>query len=106
MKEMSQSSFPYLEMGSAFVIGLAVGIALKKSFKLLLVLLGLGLIFVFVLENQNMISVNEANLQNAISIGGDQFQQMVIFLQHRVEQYKAVGSASAIAGFFVGIKIG
>jgi len=106
MKETSEFSFPYLEMGSAFIIGLAVGIALKKSFKVLLVLLGLGLIFVFMLENQNIISVNEDNLQNAITIGSDQFQKIAIFLQHRVEQYKSVGSASAIAGFFVGIKIG
>ena len=104
--EKEETLFPYLEMGGAFVIGLSIGFVLKKSFKLLLLFLGLGLIFVFLLERQGAVNVNEENLQNIVSMGMDSFKSMAAFLQNRLEHYHSLGAMSAIAGFFVGIKIG
>ena len=45
------SPFPFLEMGTSFVIGLAIGYFFKKFFKILLLLLGLGIVVLFVLES-------------------------------------------------------
>ena len=100
--ESSQSAFPYLEMGGSFVLGLAMGYALKKSFKVLLLLLGLGLIFVFILENQGAVSINEENLQTMIGAGMHNFKAFALFLQHRLEAYGSVGTLSAIIIGFMG----
>jgi len=104
MNDENQTLIPYLELGSAFALGLAVGYALKKSFKLLLVLFGAGLLFVFYLEHQGAVNVNEENLQNIATIGVNGFQATLEFLQNRLDQYKGTGSMSAIAGFLVGLK--
>ena len=104
MNEESQPLIPYLELGSAFVLGLAVGYVVKKSFKLLLFLFGLGLGLVFFLEYQGAVNVNEENLQNVATMGTKGFQSTLVFLQNRLDQYKGTGSMSAIAGVLVGLK--
>lgn len=104
MNTTDKPLIPYLELGSAFVLGMAVGVAVKKSFKVLLVIVGLGLILIFSLEHQGAIHVNEANLESSIAIGVDKFQSMISFLENRLESYQATGRMSAIAGFLVGLK--
>ncbi len=98
--------FPYLEMGTGFVIGLSIGYVLKKSFKLLLFLTGIALIGVFVLESQGVIAINEQQLENSVSGGIETFKHMAFFLKERLEQLEVSSGISAIAGFFVGLKIG
>lgn len=104
MNDEGQVYIPYLELGSAFTLGLAVGYAIKKSFKLLLVLFGAGLMFVFYLEHQGAVNINEENLQNVATMGVNGFQSTLEFLQNRLHQYKGTGSMSAIAGFLIGLK--
>ncbi len=101
-----KTMIPYLEMGGAFVLGLSIGYAIKKSFKVLLLVLGLGLIFVFLLENQGAITINEAMLQSKIELGMDSFQAMLVYFKERLGEYTAMGSMSAVAGFLVGLKLG
>ncbi len=97
---------PYLEMGTGFLIGLSIGYVLKKSFKILLFLTGIALIAVFVLESQGVIELNEAHLQESVSHGVDTFKQFALFLQERLERFKVSSGLSAVAGFFLGLKIG
>jgi len=101
-----QVAFPFLEMGTSFVIGLAIGYFLKKSFKFLLLLLGLGLVVLFVLESQGYFQVNDGMIQNGVSSGVDSFQNLVAMLKDRLSHMKVSSGASAVAGFFAGIKFG
>ncbi len=109
MNEVTQSEglqLPYLEMGSGFMIGLSVGYVVKKSFKLMLLLMGLAVIGVFILENQGIITLNETSLNQNVSLGVEAFKQFVLFLKERLAALKIAGGASAIAGFVVGLKMG
>ncbi|HHH20071.1 MAG TPA: hypothetical protein ENK86_06150 [Campylobacterales bacterium] len=101
-----QSAFPFLEMGTSFVIGLAIGYFLKKSFKLLLLLLGLGLVILFVLESQGYFAVNDEMIQNGVSSGVSSFQSLVDMLKNRLSSMELTTGAGAIAGFFAGLKFG
>jgi uncharacterized membrane protein (Fun14 family) len=98
--------FPYLEMGSGFMIGMSVGYVVKKSFKLLLFLLGISIIAIFVLERQGILVLNETALDQNVSLGMEAFQTFTAFLKERLSSLKLAGGASAIAGFLVGLKMG
>ena len=102
----TQESLPYLEMGTGFIIGLSVGYVLKKSFKILLFLLGVGLIGLFVLESQGVITLNEGNLQDTVSQGVELFKNLVTLMKERLERFQVSSGLSAVAGFFVGLKMG
>lgn len=102
----NQTGIPYMEMGSAFVVGLAVGYALKKSFKIILFLVGIGLIALFILENQHIITLNEEGLQSGIESGQQGFLWIFNMVKERLGNLSFVGGGSAIAGFVVGLKMG
>ncbi len=99
-------SLPYLEMGSGFMMGMSVGYVLKKSFKLLLFLTGLAVITVFVLEQKGVIVLNETALDQNVSLGWEMFKTFGLWLKERLASLKITGGASAVAGFFVGLKMG
>ncbi|CAA6828377.1 MAG: Unknown protein [uncultured Sulfurovum sp.] len=101
-----ETLIPYLDMGTGFLIGLAVGYTLKKSFKLLLLLLGLYIIAIFVLENKGMMSINEASLENTVTNLFSKFKEFVIFLKDRLSNFQFSKGISTVAGFALGLKIG
>ena len=98
--------FPYLEMGSGFLVGLSVGYFLKKSFKVILVLMGLVVVALFVLESKGVISINEGNLDSTVTAGASAFKTFAGFLQERLGRFTFAGGGSAIAGFLTGLKWG
>jgi len=102
----TQEPIPYLDLGAGFLIGLSIGYVLKKSFKILLFLLGVSLIISFGLESQGIITLNEETLQSTVSQGTDIFKHFVVFLKDRLERFKISSGLSTIAGFFVGLKMG
>lgn len=101
-----ETPIPYLDMGTGFLIGLAVGYTLKKSFKLLLFLVGLYIITIFVLENRGMMSINETSLENTVTHLFSHFKEFVIFLKDRLSNFHFSKGISAVAGFVLGLKIG
>jgi len=104
--DASNSGFPFLEMGTSFIIGLAIGYFLKKSFKILLILLGLGLVILFVMESKGMYTVDDTAIQNGVSSGVHSFQSLVAMLKDRLSHMELTTGAGAIAGFFAGLKFG
>ena len=102
----SSSGFPFLEMGTSFDIGLAIGYFLEKSFKILLLLLGVGLVVLFVMESKGMYTVNDEALQSSVSSGVDSFQSLVGMLKERLSNMELTSGAGAVAGFFAGLKFG
>jgi uncharacterized membrane protein (Fun14 family) len=97
---------PYLEMGSGFLIGLSVGYFLKKSFKLILLLMGLVVVAMFVLESKGVITINESSLDQTVSAGANTFKVIANFLKESLGALTFAGGGSAIAGFLTGLKWG
>jgi len=95
---------PYLEMGSSFLIGLAVGFFIKKSFKAVLFILGLSLIIMFYMESQGIFKINDQVLQESISQGADYFNFLVASVKERITTFQS--GVGALAGFVVGLKMG
>lgn len=104
--DTSSSGFPFLEMGTSFVIGLAIGYFMKKFFKILLLILGLGLVILFVMESQGISTVDEQALENGVSTGIDSFKGLVAMLKERLSNMTISTGAGAVAGFFAGLKFG
>jgi uncharacterized membrane protein (Fun14 family) len=100
----TDAPLPYLELGSSFLIGLAVGYFIKKSFKIVLFILGFSLILIFFMESQGVLTLNEQVLEKSISEGSTYFEFIVSSLQERITSFKT--GIGAGAGFLVGLKIG
>jgi uncharacterized membrane protein (Fun14 family) len=95
-------AFPFLEMGTSFVIGLAIGYVVKKSFKILLFVLGAGLIFLYF----SGADITGQDLENKVSDGVSMFQSFTGKLKAWLSELELSSKAGAIAGFFTGIKFG
>jgi len=95
---------PYLEMGSSFVIGLAVGFFIKKSFKMVLFILGFALIMSFYMESQGIFTINDKVLEESISNGMQYFDYLVAAVKERITSFQS--GVGALAGFIVGLKLG
>jgi uncharacterized membrane protein (Fun14 family) len=102
----STTAFPFLEMGTSFIIGLAIGYFFKKFFKFLLLILGLGLVILFVLESQGTIHVDDKMIESGVSTGIDSFNGLLTMAKDRLSSMKLSSGASAVAGFFAGLKFG
>lgn len=100
----SDSPLAYLEMGTGFIIGLAVGYFIKKSFKAVLFILGFALIITFYMESQGIFTINEELLEQSISSGAEYLEYMVASIKERITSFQS--GLGAGTGFLVGIKIG
>ena len=99
------ANIPYIDMGWSFVLGLSIGYAVKKSFKFLLLLFGLGFIFIFFLENKKVLTTDELHLKELIESFLTSLNVWKDLLIERLGKYEN-GEISAMAGFIFGIKLG
>jgi len=99
------AKIPYLEMGWSFVLGLSVGYALKKSFKIMLLIFGLGFIFVFVLENSEVVKIQDIQLQEIVESFIKSIQSWITMLYEKLDKYEN-GKVGALVGFVFGLKLG
>ena len=100
----ADTPLPYLEMGSSFVIGLAVGFFIKKSFRMVLFILGFALIMSFYMESQGIFTINDKVLEDSISNGMQYFDYLVAAVKERITSFQS--GVGALAGFVVGLKLG
>jgi uncharacterized membrane protein (Fun14 family) len=105
-EHITETPFPFLEMGTSFIIGLAIGYFFKKFFKMLLLILGLGLVVLFVLESKGSVHIDDKMIESGVSTGIDSFNGLVSMVKARLSSMKLSSGASAVAGFFAGIKFG
>jgi uncharacterized membrane protein (Fun14 family) len=101
---VADSPLAYLEMGTGFIIGLAVGYFIKKSFKAVLFILGFALIITFYMESQGIFTINDEVLQQSIASGAEYFEYMVAAIKERITGFQS--GVGAGTGFLVGLKIG
>ena len=97
-----ETPFPFLEMGTSFVIGLAIGYFLKKSFKIFLLILGLGLVLIFV----SGIDISGQMIEDKASDAVNIFQSFAGKLKAWLENLELSHKAGAVAGFIAGLKFG
>ena len=95
---------PYLEMGSSFLIGMAVGFFIKKSFKIVLFILGFSLIVTFYMESQGIFTINDKVLEESIANGSKYFNFLIASVKERITSFQS--GVGALAGFVVGLKFG
>jgi len=100
------AELPYLEMGSGFLIGLSIGYFLKKSFKVILIFMGLIMVSLFVLENNGVVTINEDSLDSTVSMGAEAFKSFAAFLKERLSRFSFASGGGATAGFVLGLKWG
>ncbi|HIP52056.1 MAG TPA: hypothetical protein EYG94_08220 [Campylobacterales bacterium] len=100
----ADSPLPYLEMGSGFVIGLAIGFFIKKSFKMVLFILGFALITTFYMESQGIFTINDKVLEESVANGVKYFDYLISAVKERITGFQS--GAGALAGFIVGLKLG
>jgi len=95
----------YKELGAAFMFGLTLGYSLKKSFKLLLlvIILGIGLIFWF---NGKVNSIDSSLTLNSFDTISNIFNYIVDIISNRVSKFSSIGFVSMLIGFLVGLKLG
>jgi uncharacterized membrane protein (Fun14 family) len=97
---------PYLDMGSGFVVGMAVGYFFKKSFKVVLFLLGTAIVLLFALDQFEVIELHKEQLAQTVDAGTGYFKQFGLFLKERLSEFGFAGTGSALAGFALGLKMG
>jgi uncharacterized membrane protein (Fun14 family) len=100
----ADTPLPYLEMGSGFIIGLAIGFFIKKSFKMVLFILGFALIATFYMESQGIFTINDKILEESIANGVKYFDYLLSAVKERITGFQS--GAGALAGFVVGLKLG
>lgn len=99
------STFLLGNVGAPFVIGLAVGYFAKKMLRLALFLGGAAIVLFFISEYYGITHTSNEELQNAATVATNIAQQSGGFLMERLSHITSKG-VSAVAGFFVGLKIG
>ncbi|SFV58054.1 hypothetical protein MNB_SV-12-804 [hydrothermal vent metagenome] len=102
----TEGGLPYMQMGTSFIVGLAVGYFLKKSFKLLLLILGLGLVILFVLESQGAFQVDDTMIKDGVQTSMNSFQNLYEMLKTRLGSMELSSGVGAVAGFLAGLKFG
>jgi uncharacterized membrane protein (Fun14 family) len=92
-------------VGTPFVMGLAVGYFAKKMLRAVLFLGGAAIVLLFVGEYYGVTEISDINLQQAANTATGAAKQSGDFLVKRLSGITSKG-VSAAGGFFVGFKLG
>jgi len=99
------SDFMIGNVGTPFVMGLAVGYFAKKMLLMTLFLCGAAIVLLFVCEYYGVTTISDVNLQHAADSATGAVKQSSDFLVKRLSSITSKG-VSAAGGFFVGFKLG
>lgn len=99
------NSFLVGNLGTPFVIGLAVGYFAKKVLRLGLLVSGAMIALLFVLEHFDIISINIDHLHSLAGTATDTAKASGELLIDKLKNYSSQG-LSAIGGFYFGLKLG
>ena len=99
------SDFMIGNLGTPFVMGLAVGYFAKKMLFMTLFLCGAAIVLLFVSEYYGITEISDVNLQKAADSAIDVVKESGDYLVKRLSGITSKG-VSAAGGFFVGFKLG
>jgi len=103
--DIFSSDFILGNVGTPFVMGLAVGYFAKKMLLMALFLCGAAIVLLFVSEYYGITEISDLNLQQATDSATEAAEQSGDFLVKRLSHITSKG-VSAVGGFFVGCKLG
>ncbi len=103
--DIFSSDFIIDNVGTPFVMGLAVGYFAKKMLLMTLFLCGAVIVLLFVSENYGITEISDINLQQTVDSVTDAAKHSGGFLVKRLSGITSKG-VSAVGGFFVGFKLG
>ena len=103
--DIFSSDFMIGNVGTPFIMGLAVGYFAKKMLLMALFLCGGAIVLLFVGEHYGIAEINDINLQEATDSATEVAKQSGDFLVKRLSRITSKG-VSAVGGFFVGCKLG
>ncbi|MDO9169910.1 MAG: FUN14 domain-containing protein [Methylobacter sp.] len=103
--DIFSSTFLVGNVGAPFVIGLAVGYFAKKMLRTALFLGGATIVLLFVGEHYHVIDITDEKLQHVATAAAEAAKSSGGFLVERLTSITSKG-ASAVGGFFVGLKLG
>jgi uncharacterized membrane protein (Fun14 family) len=103
--DILSAQFLIPNVGAPFVIGMAVGYFAKKMFKLALFIGGGAIVLLFISEYYGFYTVSDVSLEHATTVATEAAQQSGNFLIQRLSRITGKG-VSAVAGFYVGLKMG
>jgi uncharacterized membrane protein (Fun14 family) len=103
--DIFSSDFMIGNVGTPFIMGLAVGYFAKKMLLMTLFLCGAAIVLLFVCEYYGVTTISDVNLQRAADSATGVVKQSGDFLVKRLSGITSKG-VSAAGGFFVGIKLG
>ncbi|MDD5580352.1 MAG: FUN14 domain-containing protein [Methylobacter sp.] len=103
--DIFSSTFLLGNVGAPFVIGLAVGYFTKKMLRTALFLAGAAIVLLFVAEYYGIVEMTDEKLQHAASAATEAAKYSGGFLVERLSGITSK-TVSAVAGFFVGFKLG
>ncbi len=103
--DIFSAAFMISNVGTPFIIGLAVGFFAKKMLKMALFIGGGAIVLLFISEYYGFYAVSDASLQNATTLATEAAQQSGSFLVNRLSRITTKG-LSSVAGFYFGLKMG
>jgi len=104
-KDIFSSDFMIGNVGTPFVMGLAVGYFAKKMLLITLFLCGAAIVLLFVSEYYGITEISDIDLQQATDSATEAVEQSGDYLVKRLSRITSKG-VSAAGGFFVGFKLG
>jgi uncharacterized membrane protein (Fun14 family) len=103
--DIFSSDFMIGNVGTPFVMGLAVGYFAKKMLLITLFLCGAAIVLLFVSEYYGITEISDLDLQQATESATEAVEQSGDYLVKRLSRITSKG-VSAAGGFFVGFKLG
>lgn len=103
--DLFSSAFLLGNIGTPFIIGLAVGYFAKKMLKIALLLGGATVVSLFAAEYYGVMPINDTQLQNAAYTATQAAKTSGDYLVQRLSGITTKGVSGA-AGFFAGFKLG
>jgi len=103
--DIFSSDFMIGNVGTPFVMGLAVGYFAKKMLLITLFLCGAAIVLLFVSEYYGITEISDIDLQQATDSATEAVEQSGDYLVKRLSRITSKG-VSAAGGFFVGFKLG
>ena len=103
--DIFSTEYVFENLGTPFVIGLAVGYFAKKMLLISLLLLGAEIVLLFASEYLEITQINYTKLEQAVQPATSAAKSFKDFLLSRLSNFPSKG-LSATAGFVVGFKLG
>lgn len=103
--DIFSSTFLIGNVGTPFVIGMAVGYFAKKMLRTALFLMGGAIVLLFVAEYYGIVDITDEKLQFAANAATEAAKSSGGFLVDRLTSITSKG-VSGVGGFFVGFKLG